>query len=411
VPRKDVRDPSKKSNTPDAMQQSADPPRAGVYVHFPWCLAKCPYCDFVSYATDRARIDHRAYADAVVAELEARLPSLEGRQVASLFFGGGTPSLWEPEQLGRVLRAVRERLDCTADLEITVECNPSSIDEDRARALADVGVGRVSIGVQSLRDDRLKYLGRLHDADGGRRAVRDALRAMPRVSADLIFGLPGQSPQQARDEALELVGLGLRHVSCYQLTIEPGTRFGELAKRGRLPLADDGAVAEGFLAIDEALSARGFEHYEVSNYAVPGEEARHNLGYWRGDEYLGLGCAAYGFVLQEPDAEVQALPGAHGVRYRNEPLPERYVQGADATREPLDASTLMRERIMLGLRLQGGFDLEDAARSLGAPGWTPDRERAAAWLLERGRIVRDGARIRVPRDAWLWTDDTAARLF
>jgi putative oxygen-independent coproporphyrinogen III oxidase len=406
-----VRDPSKKSNTPDAMQQSADPTSAGVYVHFPWCLAKCPYCDFVSYATDRAQIDHRAYADAVVAELEGRLPPFAGRRVASLFFGGGTPSLWEPEQLGRVLRAVRERLDCTDDLEVTVECNPTSIDEDRARALADVGVGRVSIGVQSLRDDRLKHLGRLHDAEGGRRAVREALRAMPRVSADLIFGLPGQSPEEARDEALELVGLGLRHVSCYQLTIEPGTRFGELAKRGRLPLADDGAVAEGFLAIDEALSVRGFEHYEVSNYAVPGEEARHNLGYWRGDEYLGLGCAAYGFVLQEAGPQVQATPGVHGVRYRNDPLPDRYVQGADSTREPLDAPTLVRERIMLGLRLRSGFDLDDAARALGAPGWTPERERAAGWLVERGRIVREGGRIRVPRDAWLWTDDTAARLF
>jgi putative oxygen-independent coproporphyrinogen III oxidase len=389
------------------MQQSADQARAGVYVHFPWCLAKCPYCDFVSYATERAEIDHKAYADTVLAELEGRLESLAGRRVASLFFGGGTPSLWDPRQLGRVVSAVRQRLDCSDDLEITVECNPTSIDEDRARALVDVGVGRVSIGVQSLRDDRLKHLGRLHDADGGRQAVQAALRAVPRVSADLIFGLPGQSPEQARDEALELTGLGLRHVSCYQLTIEPGTRFGELAKRGRLPLADDGAVAEGFLAIDEALTARGFDHYEVSNYAVPGEEARHNLGYWRGDEYLGLGCAAYGFVLQGTEAG----QGRQGVRYRNEPLPDRYALGADATREPLDAPTLLRERIMLGLRLQGGFDLGQAASDLGAPGWTAERERASGWLQDRGRIVRQGSRVQVPRGAWLWTDDTAARLF
>jgi len=381
--------------------------RAGVYVHFPWCLAKCPYCDFVSYATDRAQIDHAAYADAVVAELEARLPSLAGRTVASLFFGGGTPSLWEPRQLGRIVSAVRERLDCSDDLEVTVECNPTSIDAERARALVEVGVGRVSIGVQSLRDDRLEHLGRLHDAEGGRRAVLDALQAVPRVSADLIFGLPGQTPEQARDEALELAGLGLCHVSCYQLTIEPGTRFGELAKRGRLPLADDGAVAEGFLAIDEALAARGFDHYEVSNYAVPGEQARHNLGYWRGDEYLGLGCAAYGFVL-EAGRDVE---GARGVRYRNDPLPDRYVRGVDATREPLDGAALMRERIMLGLRLRDGFDLGEASSALGAPGWTPERERVAAWLQDRGRIVREGTRLRIPAAAWLWTDDTAARLF
>jgi putative oxygen-independent coproporphyrinogen III oxidase len=383
---------------------------AGIYVHFPYCLAKCPYCDFVSYATERSAIDHAAYANAVLAELQARRASLAGRVVSSLFFGGGTPSLWDPAQLGRVIAAVREQLECSEDLEVTVECNPTSIDEDRARALVDVGVGRVSIGVQSLRDERLKHLGRLHDADGGRRAVLAALRVVPRVSADLIFGLPGQTPEQARDEALELVGLGLCHTSCYQLTIEPGTRFGELAKRGRLPLADEGAVAESFVAIDEALGARGLEHYEVSNYAAPGQQARHNLGYWRGDEYLGLGCAAYGFVLHER---------GRGVRYRNEPLPDRYVKGREAVSgppEPLDAATLMRERIMLGLRLRQGLDLAEAAEALGAEGWTEEREKACRWLVDRGRLVREGSRIRVPASegdarAWLWTDDTAARLF
>jgi oxygen-independent coproporphyrinogen-3 oxidase len=384
------------------------PPRsAGVYVHFPYCLAKCPYCDFVSYAKEREAIDHAAYADAVLRELAGRAAAFEGRRVASVFFGGGTPSLWEPRQLGRVLRGIREAFDCGPELEITVECNPTSLDEERARALVDEGVDRVSIGVQSLRDERLRHLGRLHDAAGARAAVQAALRTVPRVSADLIFGLPGQTPEESRDEAVELSELGLSHVSCYQLTIEPGTRFGELARRGRLPLADDGAVAEGFLAIDEALGTRGYGHYEVSNYAQPGQEARHNLGYWRGDEYLGLGCAAYGFVLEGPKGT--------GARYRNEVLPERYVARANETgetsREPLDAATLMRERIMLGLRMEQGFDLEQAALELGTGGWTEPRERAAAWLVERGRVVREGGRLRVPRAAWLWTDDTAARLF
>ncbi len=379
------------------------PGPVGVYVHFPWCLAKCPYCDFVSYAQEREAIDHRAYADAVLRELAERAPSVQDRRVESVFFGGGTPSLWEPRELGRVLAGIRGSLRCTDELEVTVECNPTSLDEDRARALADQGVNRVSIGVQSLREDRLRYLGRLHDGGGARAAVLGALRAVPRVSADLIFGLPGQTPPEARDEALELAGLGLSHVSCYQLTIEPGTRFGELARRGRLPLADDGAVAEAFLAIDDALSARGLVHYEISNYARPGQEARHNLGYWRGDEYLGLGCAAYGFVR---------TGAGEGVRYRNEVLPEKYVsRPGEGTREPLDAATLLRERIMLGLRVEGGVDLDEAAAELGTAGWTPARERASEWLLERRRIVREGSRVRVPRAAWLWTDDTAARLF
>jgi oxygen-independent coproporphyrinogen-3 oxidase len=303
---------------------------------------------------------------------------------------------------------------------VTVECNPTSIDEDRARALADVGVNRLSIGVQSLDDDRLRFLGRLHDAGGAVAAVRGAIRArIPRVSADLIFGLPNQTPDAARDEALALADLGPSHLSCYQLTIESGTRFGELARRGRLPLADDGAVADGFLAIDEALGARGFGHYEISNYARAGDEARHNVAYWRGDEYLGLGCGAYGF------ARTERTGPASGVRWRNRVLPERYVEATHApgaspgtvaaavseSTEELDAETLLRERIMLGLRMREGMDLTETARDLGTVGWSAARERAASALVARGRLERAGGRLRIPRAAWLWTDDTAARLF
>jgi putative oxygen-independent coproporphyrinogen III oxidase len=406
------------------------PSTAGAYVHFPWCLAKCPYCDFVSFVAPE--IDHAGYADAVIREIEARSSELAAsgrRRLESIFFGGGTPSLWEARELGRVLAAVRGAFGgaegVTRDLETTVECNPTSLDRDRAVALVDEGVSRVSIGVQSLRDDRLKFLGRLHDAKGAVAAVKAALDAgVPRVSADLIFGLPGQSPEESRDEALELVGLGLSHVSCYQLTIESGTRFGELARRGRLPLADEGAVAEGFLAIDEALTAAGFGHYEISNYARAGEEARHNLGYWRGNDYLGLGCAAYGFArVGESHAGAGGDgPATRGVRWRNTAAPDRYVEATRAPRgervasvnesvEALDAETLLRERLMLGLRIAEGIDLDRASKDLGIEGFTPARQRSVAWLEERGRIVREGPVLRVPRSAWLWADDTAARLF
>lgn len=399
------------------------PRTASVYVHFPWCLAKCPYCDFVSYATKREEIDHRGYADAVIHELERRAAAVGDRDwtVRSIFFGGGTPSLWEPVELGRVLRRARELLPCSEDVEITVECNPTSLDRDRAAALGDVGVNRLSVGTQALRKDQLAFLGRLHDPDGALAAVRGALASgIARVSTDMIFGLPEQSPEDASAQAIALSELGLSHLSCYQLTIEPGTRFGELAKRGRLPLADDGRVAEAFLAIDEALGARGLAHYEISNYAKPGEEARHNLGYWRGDEYLGVGCGAYGFVRSEDGA----LP-ARGVRYRNAIDPRRYVEGAHAMRddaigegdglsmtsEPLDAETLLRERIMLGLRLADGFDLAAAAQDLGVEGWTAERARTAEQLEKRERLTRREGRAVIARDAWLWTDDTAARLF
>ena len=377
---------------------------SSVYVHFPWCLAKCPYCDFVSYAKEASLIDHRRYADAVLAELGRRG---RGQSIGSVFFGGGTPSLWEAGELGRVLAGIRSAAVGTCDLEVTVECNPTSIDEERARALVDVGVNRVSIGVQGLDDARLKYLGRLHDARLAVEAVKGALRAgVERVSADLIFGLPGQAPEEACREAMALLDLGLEHLSAYQLTIEAGTRFGELAKRGRLPLADDGAVAESFLALDEAMTAKGFLHYEISNYARPGHESRHNLGYWRGREYLGLGCAAVGFARDGSGSP------ASGKRWKNDVSPERYERdNSGEAVECLDADALMRERIMLGLRLAEGVDLGEAEADLGARGWTKEREKTSAWLRERKRIVREGERLRIPREAWLWTDDTAARLF
>jgi putative oxygen-independent coproporphyrinogen III oxidase len=404
---------------------SLPPPRASLYVHFPWCLAKCPYCDFVSYATPREAIDHVGYADAVIRELDARAAFVRGTRplvLGSVFFGGGTPSLWEAVELGRVLAAAKERFEVAGDLEVTVECNPTSLDRARAEALHAVGVDRLSIGTQSLRQDQLKFLGRLHDASGARAAIDGALASgIPRVSTDMIFGLPGQTPEDARDQATTLADLGLAHLSCYQLTIEPGTQFGELAKRGRLPLADDGLVAESFLAIDEALSGRGLAHYEISNYARPGEEARHNLGYWRGEEYVGVGCGAFG-MLREGDAGDGA---ARGLRYRNAIDPRKYVEatrevksdrvgegdGLSLSSEPLDGEALLRERIMLGLRLATGIDLGAHGRALGVEGWTPERTREVLRLASRGRVVREGDCLRIPRGGWLWTDDTAARLF
>lgn len=391
---------------------------ATLYVHFPYCLQKCPYCDFVSYATERNAIDHVAYADAVIREATARA-SLEGarpgtRRFQSLFFGGGTPSLWEPDELARVTEALRGLYPCSPDLEITVECNPSSLDEERANALVARGVTRLSVGTQSLRKDALAFLGRLHDGDGAIASVNAAQRTGARVSTDMIFGLPDQPADDAVDQATTLANLGLSHLSCYQLTIEAGTRFGELSRRGRLPKIDDGAVAESFLAIDEALGALGLRHYEISNYARPGEESRHNLGYWRGWEYVGLGTGAYGFVRTENG----------GVRYRNEVLPERYMQktgamtpgfgehdGLTITTEPLDRTALLRERIMLGLRLAEGMNLEAHGQDVGIDPWTPERKQAIAWLEERNRLKNDNGVLKADKRAWLFADDTAARLF
>lgn len=397
--------------------RSTPPLESGIYVHFPWCLKKCPYCDFVSFAADRAAIDHRGYADAVLAEMDQRRASLEGRRVATVFVGGGTPSLWEPEEMGRVLARIRAWCDVAGDLEVTVECNPTSLDEGRARALGEAGANRLSIGVQGLSRERLEFLGRLHDETGGLVAVRQALASgIGRVSADVIYGVAGGKAQSAEEAAWEVgrvADTGVTHVSAYALTIEPSTVFGELSRKGTLPILPDDAVAEAFLAVREALEKRGFEHYEVSNFAKPGHEARHNLGYWRGRDYVGLGCAAYGTVSTE---------GGRARRYRNKTDPEKYMaaarRGAESGRaategssEDLDPETRLRERIMLGLRVAEGLDLEGSAEELGVVAWTKERRRAADKLVKRGHLAIEGRRLKVPHGAWLFADGVAAELF
>jgi len=399
---------------------TAAPPPApsdlGVYVHFPWCLKKCPYCDFLSVAAERPALPHRAYADSVIAELERRVSTLGDVRLVSVFFGGGTPSLWDPNELGRVLTRIRTLLPVhAADLEITVECNPTSFDVARGQALQAVGVNRVSIGVQGLDAERLQFLGRLHDVSSGLRAVEDAIASgMPRVSADFIFGVSGQTAEAAAREARIMSELGTTHLSAYALTIEPGTQFGALARKGKLPLLDEAAVADSFLAVEETLESAGFEHYEISNYARPGARSRHNIGYWVGRSYLGLGCGAWGTIEQ----------AGQRIRYRNTPAPERYLSAsasyasADLSRvgplvanhEPISTETALAERIMLGLRLAGGIDLEQAAAELGTELWTAERAKARDRLLAQGKLAVDGGRVSIPQRHWLFADGIVAAL-
>jgi putative oxygen-independent coproporphyrinogen III oxidase len=380
---------------------------ASIYVHFPYCLVKCPYCDFVSYKTALPDVPHEAYADAVLREASASTQEFSGRRVASIFFGGGTPSLWQSESLGRVVTGLRERFDVSHDAEITVECNPTSLTSEKMNALAQGGVNRLSVGVQSLQASELAYLGREHSEGEALETLRHALGSpVPRVSADLIFGLPEQAVAQGADNAEQLAQLGLSHISAYQLTIEAGTRFGELARAGRLPLADDGRVAEAFVMVSERLRGLGFRHYEISNYARPGQESRHNLAYWKGDEYLGLGCGAFGFIrAREPC-------GSGGIRRRNVTRPEAYLAGAAPDLvEPLSPEDLMKERIMLGLRLEEGFDIEAAATDLGVLPFPAERRRALDRLVQAGRVEAEAGRLRIPVRQWLFADDTSARLF
>jgi putative oxygen-independent coproporphyrinogen III oxidase len=377
-----------------------------VYVHFPWCLRRCPYCDFATSSAERAQIPQAAYAQAVLAELAMRRPALGERGLGSVFFGGGTPSLWEPAQLGEVLGGICAAFGrAPGEGAVTVVCNPSSLDADLARALRDVGVNRLSIGVQSLDDGELRFLGRLHDRALALAAVDAALAAGVRVSADLMFALPGQGEQRLLEHVDCLLDRGLSHLSAYSLTIEPGTPFGADARKGLLRQAPEERQADLFLAVEERCLARGLRHYEVSNYAAPGEQSRHNVHYWRGGSYLGLGAAAVGCLGD----------GARARRYRNHPDAARYMARAaspevEVFEEALDAQAQIREALMLGLRMEEGVDLEQLTRRVGVDP-RRGREPALSRRSARGDVVLDGARLSVPRERWLLLDGIVADLF
>jgi oxygen-independent coproporphyrinogen-3 oxidase len=380
-------------------------------VHFPWCLKKCPYCDFASAGIKRAEVPHEAYADAVLRELERRADTLRGRELSSVFFGGGTPSLWDPSQLGRVLAGIRAAFGSSeaapkgAELEVTVECNPTSLDRPRAAALREAGVSRLSIGVQSLDADRLRFLGRLHDAEGAPRAVKDAVAEVPRVSADLMFGMPGQRADEFAAEVEQVLATGARHVSAYALTVEPDTQFGALHRKGRLTLAPEDDYAETFVRAEAVFAAHGMAHYEVSNYASAGEESVHNRHYWRSGDYLGLGAGAVGALSV----------GANARRTKNDPRPERYLAHSGSAdvevfAEELGPDDRVREALMLGLRTADGMDLA-AVRARTGLDPLVGRERSLERRLSTGDVEVTDGHLRVPPARWLHLDAIVSDLF
>lgn len=398
----------------------------GVYIHFPWCLSKCPYCDFFSVATQN-EIPHDAYADAVIDEFKRRIDALEPATLRSIYFGGGTPSLWNADALGRVIRQVLSTFDYREErVEITIECNPSSFNAERCSKWQDVGVNRLSLGLQSLSDESLKYLGRAHNAREGLTALKLAVASGTQsVGADLIFGLPGRSVEQAVSELRQLPLANLAHLSVYALTIEKNTPFGALARAGRLPVVPDDLVADTFVALHDELTACGFEHYEISNYARAGYQSVHNSGYWQGLDYLGLGVAAWGTVRVAGDASLQAFC-AERVRYRNTTRIQRYLErherarsdslwwlqptGLLTERETIDDVTALSERMMLGLRTQAGVNLAELAEAFDVGAWLLPRERTIDKLVERKRLLREDSTLRIPFETWFLADGTIAEL-
>lgn len=331
-----------------------DAPPVALYLHWPYCARICPYCDFNVYRNRDLDEEQAALVEAMLADLAAQAERLGPRRLASIFFGGGTPSLMDPEAAGRLIDTARRLFPPSGPIEITVEANPTDAETARYRAFAEAGINRLSLGVQSLDDEALRFLGRDHSAAEARRAIAAAQAVFGRVSIDLIYARPGQTAAAWRAELSEALTLGAEHVSPYQLTIEASTAFGRAFARGTLVPPDEDAQEDLYDITQAVLTDAGFDAYEVSNHAR-GEPARsaHNLNVWRGMEYLGVGPGAHGRLT---------LNGARTATVAQRRVPD-YVAAVRETgvgwaeAEALSLADAVEERLMLGLRTSEGVDL------------------------------------------------------
>ena len=363
-----------------------------LYVHWPFCVSKCPYCDFNSHV--RASIDQDAWRAALLADLAHEAALLPGRRLGSIFFGGGTPSLMPPETAAAIVAAAAGAWRFADDIEITLEANPSSVEAARFADLAAAGVNRVSLGLQALDDAALKFLGRAHDVREGLAALDTAQACFARVSFDLIYARPAQTIAAWEAELARALAFGTEHLSLYQLTIEPGTRFATEAAAGRLAVPDGDAAADLFEATRALTRAAGLPAYEISNHARPGAESRHNLTYWRYRDYAGIGPGAHGrrggmatARRRKPENWLAAVArNGHGIE-----IEERLAPSARAA-----------EALLMGLRLREGVDLARVAALGAAPIAALIDEAAIARLPEL--IVRDGDRLRVTDAGMLLLD-------
>ena len=382
--------------TPTTAEQMRVTPRAdvvhlapafGVYVHIPYCIARCPYCDFNTYVgiEDTAP----AYVDALLREAASWSERAAGREAGSIFLGGGTPSLLDPALMRRLLDGIVEHVDVTPGAEVTMEANPETVDEARLAAYLETGINRISFGAQSFRAHVLQTLGRAHSADRTKRAVAEARAAgFGNLNLDLIYGTPGESLEDWRATLDEAIALSPEHLSAYALTIEAGTAFGAAVDSGAMPAPDDDDQADKYeLALDR-LAEAGYEHYEISNWARPGLASRHNLVYWTQGDYAGLGAGAHSHSA--------------GVRWWNDKLPRSYIErspDARAGEERLDAATRRSERLQLRLRLVAGMPVDELG--LGAD---------PAPIVGAGLATIDGDRFILSRRGLLLQSEVALRL-
>lgn len=354
-----------------------------LYIHWPFCISKCPYCDFNSHV--RESVDQDAWRAALLQDMAHEAGLTKGRPLTSIFFGGGTPSLMPPATVAALINSAHAHWGFADDIEITLEANPSSVEAARFADLAQAGVNRVSLGLQSLDDAALSFLGRAHSVAESLDALAIAQRHFARVNIDLIYARPDQTAEQWEDELRRALSFGTDHMSLYQLTIEPGTRFETMVRTGQFVPADNDDAATLYDMTQSLTNSAGLPAYEISNHARPGSESRHNLSYWRYDDYIGIG------------------PGAHGRRLNNatqrHKKPENFLSAisrnghAIAGEDMLDPPSRATEALLMGLRLAEGICLNRLSRKTGiAPGALLDAD-AVERIASLGLLHRDGSQI------------------
>ncbi len=366
-----------------------------LYVHVPFCAQKCPYCDFNTYAT--ASVPEDRYVQALKRELDSFSQDgrFAGREIQSVFFGGGTPSILSESALGEVINHANSLFPISSSAEVTIEANPNDCPSVRLRGFRSAGINRISFGVQSFSDERLRLLGRNHSVDEACRAVHAAVDAgISNVSVDLIFGVPGQTLGDLESDLSQAVSLPISHLSTYALTIEPGTPFFQRQERGLLRMPHDGLVAEMLEFIPVFLAPHGLFRYEISNYARPGGESLHNSAYWIGDDYLGIGAGAHSYVATRKGARLEM-----GDRWSAFALPESYMAAVDkgsaiSWKERVDQAALQFEFFYVGLRLIRGVSGAEFARRFGVSLESVYGETIAG-LVSDGLLVYEGDVLRL----------------
>jgi putative oxygen-independent coproporphyrinogen III oxidase len=388
----------------------ADPPPLGIYIHWPYCARICPYCDF-NVVRDRGRVAEQAeLVEAIAADMTAQAALLGPRELVSVFFGGGTPSLMDPQHVGGLIALARKLWNADKPLEVSLEANPTDAEAGRFGAFAAAGVNRLSLGVQALDDQSLAFLGRNHDAAAARRAAEAAARAFPRLSLDLIYALPGQSPEAWAATLRQAVDLGSEHLSPYQLTLEAGTAFDRLARRGALRMVEPDLGAVLYETTQTVLESLGFEAYEVSNHARGAQaRSRHNLVYWRGEDYLGLGPGAHG-RLTTAEGRI-AMEAESRIRVYIATMKEIEISTDEAIgspwrlREVLSPESVAEERLLMGLRTVEGVDWA----ALAPLGLSLQCERIRRFSAA-GLLVADSERVQATSAGRLVLDRLTAEL-